>query len=153
MISVCNHPGLYFINVLPTAFTPVDPKSVKDTDNLTVFFTLLGSTSIKAVRRMLVKLTPDEEHYSTWQSRNVHNFVIKSGHCAHLWLAIVFTIQYVLSCVSDNIIFTSYLFPSLQMWLKDLIMRQKGKVVMLFNCIHSEKIPLGFFFNSQKLVG
>ncbi len=37
----------------------VDPKSVKKIDNLTVFFTLLGSVSVKAVRRMLMKLSPD----------------------------------------------------------------------------------------------
>ncbi len=51
-------PGLNFINVLCTASTPADPKSVKDTNDLTVFFTLSGSTSTKAVRRMLMKLTP-----------------------------------------------------------------------------------------------
>jgi len=34
----------------------VDPRSVKKIDNLTVFFTLLGSASVKAVRRMLMKL-------------------------------------------------------------------------------------------------
>ncbi len=32
--------GLNFINIIHTAFTLVDPKSVKDTDDLTVFFTL-----------------------------------------------------------------------------------------------------------------
>ena len=31
---------------------------LKDTDDSTVFFTLSGSTSAKAVGRMLVKLTP-----------------------------------------------------------------------------------------------
>jgi len=41
-----------------TAFTYTDPKSVKDTDDLTVFFTLSGSMSIKAARKTLVKLTP-----------------------------------------------------------------------------------------------
>jgi len=35
------------------------PKALKDTAELTVFFTLLGSTSLKAVCKMLVKLTPD----------------------------------------------------------------------------------------------
>ncbi len=34
------------------------PKVYKDTDDLTVFFMLLRSTSIKAARKMLVKLTP-----------------------------------------------------------------------------------------------
>jgi len=32
-------------------------KRIKDTDDLTVFFMLLGSTSVKAGRKMLVKLT------------------------------------------------------------------------------------------------
>ncbi len=51
-------PGLNFINVLRTAFTLIDPKRVKKTDDLTVFFTLLGSTSVKAVPRTLMKLSP-----------------------------------------------------------------------------------------------
>ena len=50
--------GVNFINVLRAVFTPVDPKSVRKIDNLIVFFTLLGSASIKAVRRMLMKLSP-----------------------------------------------------------------------------------------------
>ncbi len=53
-----NRPGLNFINVLCTAFTPADPKSIKDTNDLTVFFMLLGSTCTKAAHRTLVKLTP-----------------------------------------------------------------------------------------------
>ena len=56
--SLWQRPGLNFINVLCTAFTLVDPESVKKIDNLTVFFTLLGSACVKAVHRMLVKLTP-----------------------------------------------------------------------------------------------
>jgi len=47
-------PGVNFINIIHTAFTRADPKSVKKT---VIFFTLLGSTSIKAVLRMLMKLT------------------------------------------------------------------------------------------------
>jgi len=35
------------------------PKVPNDTANLTVFFTLLGSTSVKAERRTLLKLSPD----------------------------------------------------------------------------------------------
>jgi len=34
------------------------PKALKDTNDITVFFTLLGSTSVKAAQKMLVKLTP-----------------------------------------------------------------------------------------------
>ena len=51
-------PGLNFINVLRTAFTLVDPKSIKKIDDLTVFYTLLGSTGVKAVHRTLMKSTP-----------------------------------------------------------------------------------------------
>jgi len=50
-------PGVNFINVLWVAFALADPKSVKKTDNFTVFFALLGSLCVKAVRRMLMKLT------------------------------------------------------------------------------------------------
>jgi hypothetical protein len=44
-----------FINVLQAAFTLEDPKSAKKTDNLAVFFALLGSARKKAARKMLVK--------------------------------------------------------------------------------------------------
>jgi len=36
-----------------------DPKSAKKTERLTVFFALLGSMSVKALSKMLVKLTPN----------------------------------------------------------------------------------------------
>jgi len=46
-----------FTNILSAAFMRVDPKSAKKTDNLTVFFALLGSAPVKAAHKMLVKLT------------------------------------------------------------------------------------------------
>jgi len=49
--------GLNFINILSTAFTCADPKSIKKTVKLSNFFTLSGSMSVKAVRRMLMKFT------------------------------------------------------------------------------------------------
>jgi hypothetical protein len=52
-------PGLNFINVLCTAFTLADPKNIKKTVKLSIFFTLLRSTSVKAVHIMLMKLSPD----------------------------------------------------------------------------------------------
>ncbi len=51
-------PGVNFINILLSAYTCSDPESAKKTDGLTVFFVLLESLSIKAARKMLVKLTP-----------------------------------------------------------------------------------------------
>jgi len=51
--------GLNFINILRTAFTPVVPQSVRTQSSRQYLFTLLGPTCIKAVRRTLVKLTPD----------------------------------------------------------------------------------------------
>jgi len=53
-----NCTGVNFTNVLCEAFMLVDPESVKKIDNLTVFFTLLESASVKAVYRMLMKLSP-----------------------------------------------------------------------------------------------
>jgi len=50
--------GGNFINVLRTALTLADPESVKRYNDLIVFFTLLGSTSVKAVGITLMKLTP-----------------------------------------------------------------------------------------------
>jgi len=52
-------PSVNFINVLRAAFVQADPKSVKKTDNLTVFYTLLGSEHSKAAHRTLMKLTPN----------------------------------------------------------------------------------------------
>jgi len=48
-----------FINVLQADFTLTDPIRAKKTDNLTVFFALLGSASVKAARRISMKLTLD----------------------------------------------------------------------------------------------
>ncbi len=47
-----------FTNILFKVFTRVDPKSAKKSDSLTEFFALLGSESVTAVRKMLMKLTP-----------------------------------------------------------------------------------------------
>jgi len=47
-----------FINVLGTAFTPVAPQSLSTQSSYQYLFTLLGSTSVKAVRRMLMKMSP-----------------------------------------------------------------------------------------------
>ncbi len=52
-------PGVNFINILLEAFTLVDPKSVKKIDNLSVIFTHLGSVSVKAGHKTLLKLNPD----------------------------------------------------------------------------------------------
>ncbi len=49
---------LNFINILRTAFTLADHKNVKKTVKWSIFFTLLGSASVKAVCRTLMKLSP-----------------------------------------------------------------------------------------------
>jgi len=51
-------PGLDFINILQTAFMPVAPQSVRTQSSCQYLFTLSGSTSVKAVCRTLMKLTP-----------------------------------------------------------------------------------------------
>ncbi len=47
-----------FVNVLCAAFTCRNPKSTKETVELSVFFALLGSGRLKAFCKMLMKLTP-----------------------------------------------------------------------------------------------
>jgi len=76
-------PWLNFINVLCTAFTTADPKSIKKTVKLSIFFTHLGFTRVKAVSRMLMKLTPAfgscsfTKHCLTFRSRvNWHRFSV-----------------------------------------------------------------------------
>jgi len=51
----CSLPGVNFISV-QAAFTCADPNRAKKIVKLSVFFALLGSTCIKAVYKMLVKL-------------------------------------------------------------------------------------------------
>jgi hypothetical protein len=50
--------GVNFINISRAAFTRIDPKSTKKTNNLTVFFVLFGSAFVKTSHKTLVKLTP-----------------------------------------------------------------------------------------------
>ncbi len=50
--------GVNFINVLRTAFALVDPKNVKRYWGFDWILTLLGSMSVKAVHRMLMKFSP-----------------------------------------------------------------------------------------------
>ena len=56
--TICLLPDVNFTNVLCTTVMHLDPKSVKKIDNFTVFFMLLGSACMKAVHRMLMKLSP-----------------------------------------------------------------------------------------------
>ncbi len=51
-------PAFNFINILRTVFMRADHKIVKKTVKLSIFFKLLGSTSVKASCKTLVKLTP-----------------------------------------------------------------------------------------------
>jgi hypothetical protein len=59
--------GLDFINVLRTAFTPVVPQSVRTQSSCQYLFMLLGPTSLKAVRRTLMKLTPDVQKVNSFE--------------------------------------------------------------------------------------
>jgi len=54
-------PGLDFINILHTAFTPVVPQGVRTQSSCHYLFTLLGPRSVKAVRRTLMNLTTDRK--------------------------------------------------------------------------------------------
>jgi hypothetical protein len=47
-----------FINIQQAAYAHTDPKSVKKTDNLTVFFCAFRIHACKGASRMLMKLTP-----------------------------------------------------------------------------------------------
>ena len=49
-------PGVNFTNILRAHKLLVDPKRAKKTVKLSSFFALLGSASVKAARRTLVKL-------------------------------------------------------------------------------------------------
>ncbi len=64
--------GVNLINVLRTAFAPVDPESVKR--YLTVIFMLLGYTSVKAVRRTLMKSSPGD-YFTNIQCRTLEQLL------------------------------------------------------------------------------
>jgi len=50
-----------FTNILFEAFMSKDPQSAKKTDNLTMFFALLGYVHVKTEQKMLVKLTQGQQ--------------------------------------------------------------------------------------------
>jgi len=49
--------GVNFTNILSAVFVCPDPKAPKKTDNLNIFFAILGSACVKAGHEMLMKLT------------------------------------------------------------------------------------------------
>jgi len=60
------------------------PKAYKDTDDLTVFFTLLGSKSLKASRKTLVKSTHVDERENIFSLFKVLNNNWKTFRCRKL---------------------------------------------------------------------
>jgi len=72
--SLSRRSSVNFINNLRTAFTLLDPKSGKKIYNLTVFFMLLGSVRVKAVRKTLVRLTPKGYSSTTKQTNREQCF-------------------------------------------------------------------------------
>ncbi len=58
---------------------PQIPKVKKDSDDPTVFFMLLGSTSVKAVSKMSVKLTPGLREELVRQSNVILPTLFLSG--------------------------------------------------------------------------
>jgi hypothetical protein len=62
--------GVNFINIFCQALTHAYPKSTKNTDDLTVFFALLGSALVKAALEMFVKLTTGRCHIACLESKS-----------------------------------------------------------------------------------
>ncbi len=58
-------PGVNFINIFMRSFCTPKSRKRKKTDNLTVFFMLLGSEHVNSVGRMLMKLTPGKIFLNT----------------------------------------------------------------------------------------
>jgi len=77
-IHLFNPSEINFTNVLRNAFTRADPKSAKKADGLTVFFALLGSVHVQAVRKMLMKLTSDlnDLGFGPYEVNFVDNFAL-----------------------------------------------------------------------------
>jgi len=53
--------GVNFINILLEALMRADPKRAKNTVKPSIFSALLGSAHVKALSKMLLKLTPGDE--------------------------------------------------------------------------------------------
>ncbi len=70
--------GVTFINVLCTAFGLEDPKSETTQSSCQYLFTLLGSTSVKAEHRTLMKSTPDYDSSSSTLSRILWKVNVKT---------------------------------------------------------------------------
>ncbi len=70
---------LNFINVLRTAFTLADPKSIKKEYQV---FTLSGSTSVKAARQTLVKLMVDLYVSTFWNNTLCNLYFVNRYRCA-----------------------------------------------------------------------
>jgi len=94
--------GLNFINVIPTAFTRADPKSVRTQSSRQYLFPFLGSACIKAVLKTLMKLTLDEEQdeskYVKYQKNNTVFFAVHYYNC----LNYIF-LSFNLLCLSNTI--------------------------------------------------
>jgi len=69
---------VYDTNILLRAFTSVDLESAENTVTLSALFVLLGSGSIKALHKMLVKSTPD---YNKRMITNHHNVISVIQFC------------------------------------------------------------------------
>ncbi len=58
-LKALERPGLSIIKIVRAAFTPVDPEGLNIQLSHKYLLTLLGSSNIKAVRRTLMKLSPE----------------------------------------------------------------------------------------------
>ncbi len=75
--------GVDVTNILCLDFTCIDPKSTKKCSQVINFFALLGSLSIKTVRKILKKLTT-----------GLHHVTVTEGLPAHLHVtAMIFIVQ------------------------------------------------------------
>ncbi len=95
-------PFHHVLHVLQAAFTRADPKSAKMTDNLTVFFELLGSASIKAVGRMLMKLATDGNLINILCANLLYKDMC-SLFLITVWLCNFLTKKYWHQCCSQNV--------------------------------------------------
>ncbi len=78
-----HRPGVDFTNILCAGFTSEDLKS---SNNLYVYFALLGSVCVKAAQKMLVKSTPDQQFK---QCCHIRFTSISSTFCKQLLYKIV----------------------------------------------------------------
>jgi hypothetical protein len=117
--------GVNFINILRTAFALVAPRGVRIQSNCQCLFTLLESTSVKAVCRMLMKLSPAVNFINVFCTNFLYECLLWSFSLVTCLVAFCFGKKFVRKCAR---IMLMKLTPGRHQYLSTLSYYQKGEM-------------------------